>query len=503
MPSVEHCDIAPGVTLPRILNGLWQVADLERDGRQINLDHAASAMQPYVDAGLTGFDMADHYGSAEDIAGIFGSRGDRQRVQWCTKWVPQPGPLTRDDVRAAVQRSLKRLRTERVDLMQFHAWYFADPAWLDALFYLQELRDEGLIGALGVTNFDTAHLRIALTSGIRLVSNQVSHSLIDQRAAGRMAALCAEHGVRILAYGTVCGGFLSRRWLDAPEPSWERLDTWSQMKYGRFIRAAGGWHQLQQVLRTLDGIANRHQVSMTNVASRYMLDQPHVAAIIVGVRLGVSEHTAENLRVFSFTLSDADRAEIRATLAALSAVPGDCGDEYRRPPFLTASGDLSHHLSTFPAPFPVRADASGRQRVLSGTSWETTYGYARALRTGNRILVSGTTASHGDRLIGGHDASAQMHFVLDKIEGAIRSLGGQLEDIVRTRVMVSALRDWEAVAQAHGDRLGSVQPANTLVQTTLVGDDFLVEVEAEAEVSVAAGDGRQAAPLLDEPPQSG
>lgn len=480
--AIERRELAPGVTIPRVLNGLWQVADLERDGRQLNLEAAATAMQPYVDAGLTGFDMADHYGSAEDIAGIFASRGDRQRVQLCTKWVPQPGPVTRQEVRAAVQRSLHRLRTDRVDLMQFHAWYFADPSWLDALFYLQELRDEGLIGALGVTNFDTAHLRVALASGVRIVSNQVSYSLIDQRAAGRMATLCAEHGVHLLAYGTVCGGFLSSRWLGAVEPAWDRLDTWSQMKYGRFIRAAGGWEQLQHVLRTLDPIARRHGVSITNVAGRYMLDQPRVAAIIIGARLGASEHTADNLRLFAFTLTNAERAEIQGALAMLTAVPGDCGDEYRKPPFLTASGDLSHHLEAFPPPFPVRSDAAGRSRVLSGTSWETQYGYSRAVRTGSRILVSGTTASHGDRLIGGTDAAAQMHFVIDKVEGAVRSLGGRLDDIVRTRVMVSELRYWEAVAQAHGERFASVQPANTLVQSTLVGDEFLVEVEAEAEV---------------------
>jgi enamine deaminase RidA (YjgF/YER057c/UK114 family) len=303
-----------------------------------------------------------------------------------------------------------------------------------------------------------------------------------------MTTLCQEHGVRILAYGTVCGGFLSRRWLNAPEPNWDALDTWSQMKYGRFIRASGGWSQLQHVLHTLDGIATRLGVSMTNVAGRYMLDQPQVAAVIVGARLGVSEHIADNLRLFSFTMTDSDRGELRAALAALSLVPGDCGDEYRRPPFLTASGDLSHHLDQFPPPFPVRRDESGRARVLSGTTWESTYGYSRAVRTGHRILVSGTTASHGDRLIGGTDPAAQMHFVLDKIEGAIRSLGGRMEDIVRTRVMVSELRHWEPVARAHGERLGAIQPANTLVQTTLVGDEFLVEVEAEAEVPAHGSD---------------
>ena len=81
-----------------------------------------------------------------------------------------------------------------------------------------------------------------------MVSNQVSFSLLDQRAAGALAPYCAAHGVRLLAYGTVAGGWLTERWLGQPEPDWERTGTWSQMKYGRFIRVAGGWDALQRVL---------------------------------------------------------------------------------------------------------------------------------------------------------------------------------------------------------------------------------------------------------------
>ncbi len=323
---------------------------------------------------------------------------------------------------------------------------------------------------------------MALASGIQVVSNQISYSLIDLRASGRMAAVCREYGVCILAYGTVAGGFLSERWLDKPEPYWNALTSWSEMKYGRFIRAAGGWERLQVVLRALRVIATRHGVSMTNVASRFMLDQPAVGGIIIGARLGLSENVADNLRIFALRLTDNDRADMEVALASLTPIPGDCGDEYRTPPYLTASGDLSHHLVDFPAPYIVRTDDRDRRRVFSGTSWETTFGYARAIQVGNRILVSGTTASHGDRLIGGSNPTAQAHFVFDKIEGALESLGGALRDIVRTRVFVSQVRHWEAVAAVHGERLGHVQPANTLVQALLLGEQFLVEIEAEAVV---------------------
>jgi len=483
---VERRELAPGFSISRVLTGLWQVADLERGGRTIDLDATARAMAPYADAGFSTFDMADHYGSAEVVAGIFRATvAPGTQVQLLTKWVPKPGPVSRAEVRAAVERALERLQGRTIDLMQFHAWTFADPRWLDALFFLDELRREGLIRHLGLTNFDTAHLRIALASGIPVVSNQVSFSLVDRRAAGAMTALCQSGGVQLLAYGTVQGGFLSERWLGAPEPEWEGLETWSQMKYGRFIRAAGGWATLQRLLGVLQRVAGRHDVSIANVASRWVLEQPAVAGVIIGARLGASAHVHDNRRLFSFTLSAQDHAEIAGATGDMPMIPGDCGDEYRKPPFLTASGDLSHHLEDFPSPFLVTQGSDGRRTCLSGTSWERAFGYSRAVRRGNRIVVSGTTASHGDQLIGGSDPAAQAHFVIDKIEGALRSLGGRLEDVVRTRVYVSRMEHWEAVARAHGERFRDILPANTLVRAELVGDEFLVEMEAEAIVGDA------------------
>ena len=485
-PSIPRHALAPGFTISRVLTGLWQVADLERDGRSLDHGVAADAMGAYATAGFTTFDMADHYGSAELIAGRFaGGAAPRDDVQLLTKWVPEPGPLTRADVRTAVERALDRLQRARVDLMQFHAWNYADPAWLDAMFYLDELRQEGLIAHLGLTNTDTAHLRMLRATGIPVVSNQVCWSLIDRRPRQRLAPYALQHGVSILAYGTVAGGFLSDRWLDRAEPDWQALDTWSQMKYGRFVRTAGGWEALQRVLRAARQVADRHGVSIANVACRYVLEQPAVGGIIIGARLGSSEHITDTQRLFEFALSEQDHAELEAAVATLDPLPGEPGDEYRVPPFLTASGDLSHHVASFPAPYPVRVDANGRRRVLSGTVWERDAGYARAVRVGDQITVSGTTATHGSRCIGGHDPAAQAHFVIDKIAGALQALGARLEDVVRTRIFVSNIAHWEPVARAHGERFGHIQPANTLVQAPLVGEEYLVEIEADAVVTNA------------------
>ena len=479
---MERIEIAAGLTISRVVTGLWQVADMERDERTLDRQQAISAMAAYVEGGQTSFDMADHYGSSEELAGgLVAQRGGAHGIELLTKWVPKPGPVTREGVREAIELSLDRMGTDVIDLLQFHAWSYPDPGYLDCLFYLEELRSEGLVRHLGLTNFDTAHLRLVVESGIAIATNQVSFSLLDQRARNGMLDLCRENGVHLLAYGTLAGGFLTDRYLGAPAPDRTTLETWSQMKYARFLDQAGGWEALQRLLSTLEGVARRHDVSIANVACRYVLEQPGVGALLIGSRLGISEHIDENSRLFEFELSRESREEIERSLAELDPIPGDCGDEYRRPPFLTASGDLSHHFEEMPAPYAVREDGR-RLKAESGTIWEELAGFSRAVRDGRRISVSGTTATHGDRVIGGDDPAAQTHFVIDKLEGAIVSLGGRLEDVIRTRIYVPAKSDWEAVSRAHGARFAEIRPANTLIRAELVGDEYLVEIEADALV---------------------
>ncbi len=121
-----------------------------------------------------------------------------------------------------------------------------------------------------------------------------------------------------------------------------------------------------------------------------------------------------------------------------------------------------------------------RRAVGSGAVWEELAGYARAVRVGNQIWVAGTVASGEDGPVGIGDPAAQVHFIVDKIEAALVQLGGQLSDVVRTRMFVSDMSHWEAVARAHGARFGHIRPATTLVEARLIGPDYLVEIEAEA-----------------------
>jgi enamine deaminase RidA (YjgF/YER057c/UK114 family) len=131
-----------------------------------------------------------------------------------------------------------------------------------------------------------------------------------------------------------------------------------------------------------------------------------------------------------------------------------------------------------------RADTK-RRTVGSGVSWEEEYGYSRAVRVGDHIYVSGTTATGPDGPVAAGDPAGQARYALDKIEKAIRELGGSLGDVVRTRIYIARMADWEEVAKAHGERFGKIRPANTLIRADLVGEEYLVEIEAEAVVGTA------------------
>jgi len=482
-PGPERIEIAPGMEICRVLTGLWQVADMERDGTEIDPDAGADALQSYVDAGFDTFDMADHYGSAEILTGRLLSRGADPKPRAFTKWVPTPGPLDAATIRAGVQARLDRLGTSCVDLLQFHGWDYLDDTLLESLHALAHLRDEGLIAELGVTNFDAAHFNLALSDGVPLRTNQISFSLIDRRAAGEMAKVCAKHGAHVLAYGTLCGGFLSDRWVDQPEPA--EIADWSKMKYKRFIDAAGGWDALQATLRAAKTVATKHGVSVSNVATRWVLDQPHVAGVIIGARLGENMHADDNLGLFSFTLDEEDRAILEESFEATQPIPGDCGDEYRKPPFLTASGDLSHHLSEMPPPQTAHA-VPGRPeetRVLTGSKWEDIAGYCRARRIGDRILVAGTTAVSGhSRAVAPDDAGAQTVYILDRIIAAIEALGGRAEDVVRTRVYITDEADVVDISEAHGRVFRDIKPVNTLYRIAGLIGAHKVEVDVEAIV---------------------
>ncbi|MGC2755291.1 aldo/keto reductase, partial [Candidatus Binatus sp.] len=180
LPISSRFQFAPDLSISRILNGMWQVSGAHG---HIDPQRAVAEMFAYHDAGFTSWDLADHYGPAEDFIGEFRRefvmRHSAQRlseIQAFTKWVPRPGRVTRRMVDDAIGRSLSRMDVECLDLLQFHWWDYADRSYLDALKHLADVQHEGKIRHLALTNFDTERLRIITDAGIRIVSNQVQYS---------------------------------------------------------------------------------------------------------------------------------------------------------------------------------------------------------------------------------------------------------------------------------------------------------------------------------------
>ncbi|NCQ97031.1 MAG: aldo/keto reductase [Microcystis wesenbergii Mw_QC_S_20081001_S30D] len=337
MSESRRLQFTPDLEICRILNGMWQVSGAHGS---IAPQKAISSMFSYLDAGFTTWDLADHYGPAEDFIGEFRRQLVAQRgidalnnLQAFTKWVPRPGKMTKEIVVKNIAISLRRMDVDSLDLLQFHWWDYRDKNYLDALYFLGELQQEGKIKHLALTNFDTEHLKIILSAGIKIVSNQVQFSLIDRRPLVKMAQFCQEHNIYLLAYGTLAGGLLGAKYLGHPEPNAMSLNTASLRKYKNMINAWGNWQLFQELLTVLKAIADSYHVTIPNVAVRYVLEQKAVAGAIIGVRLGVAEHIQENARIFDFQLSPQDYQKIDHVLQKsrdLLQLIGDCGDEYRR-----------------------------------------------------------------------------------------------------------------------------------------------------------------------------
>jgi aryl-alcohol dehydrogenase-like predicted oxidoreductase len=326
----------PDLTICRVLSGMWQVSG--GHGR-IDPARAVAAMFAYHDAGFTTWDLADHYGPAEDLVGAFrrefAARHGEARlgeIQAFTKWVPSPGAMTRRVVEEAIAVSRRRMGVDRLDLLQFHWWDYDDRRYLDALKHLADLRDAGQLRHVALTNFDTERLAAIVDNGISIVSNQVQYSLVDRRPAAKMAAFCAAHGITLLTYGTLLGGLLSEHWIGRAEPSRGDLATVSQRKYKNMIDAWGGWTLFQELLAALKLIADKHRTGIAAIGARAILDRSAVAGVIVGARLGIAEHIAANARIFDLALDAGDLARLAPILARgrdLMQMIGDCGDEYR------------------------------------------------------------------------------------------------------------------------------------------------------------------------------
>lgn len=328
-----YSQFGPDLKICKILNGMWQVSGSHGF---IDFNSAIDDMLSYHKSGFTTWDLADIYGPAEDFVGEFLRRLDldsnSSKPQAFTKFVPSPAKMSKQFVQQAIDVSRRRMGVESIDLIQFHWWDYSFNAYHDALIHLQSLKDDGKIRNIGLTNFDTEHMEIITDWDIELISNQIQYSIIDQRPSVKMEKFCLDNNISLLTYGTILGGLLSKKYLGVDEPSPDQLDTASLQKYKHMIDAWGGWELFQELLHVCNDIAKKHDVSIANVATRFVLEKPAVSGVIIGTRLGVSNHMEDNSRVFDFSLDSDDYEKISLVTeksSDLFSLIGDCGSEYR------------------------------------------------------------------------------------------------------------------------------------------------------------------------------
>ncbi len=205
-------------------------------------------------------------------------------------------------------------------MVQFHFWDYNVPRYVETALYLVEMQKTGKIRRIGVTNFDVPRPKELIDAGVPIVSNQVQYSILDQRPEHGMVKFCQQHGIKLLCYGTVAGGFLSERYLGVKEPK-EPLENRSLIKYKLIIDDFGGWVLFQKLLTVLAKIAKKHGVSITNVATRYILDKPQIAGVIIGARN--ASHIQDNLKTFGFEFDKEDRALLANILSKAKKLTGD------------------------------------------------------------------------------------------------------------------------------------------------------------------------------------
>jgi aryl-alcohol dehydrogenase-like predicted oxidoreductase len=321
----ETFDLAPGYAISRVIRGGWQLAG---DHGAVARDQVSGDLATYYDAGITTFDCADIYTGVEELIGDFRADMLNRRgadalaaLRVHTKFVPDLELLptiTGADVRRIIDRSLQRLRMERLDLVQFHWWDYDQPRYVEAALQLKELQVEGKIAHVSGTNFDAAHVAEIAAAGMPFTTMQVQYSLLDRRPAGAFSDVCAAQGTKLLCYGALAGGFLTDAWLGKPDPV--TLTNRSLIKYRLIIDEFGGWDLFQTLLQTLRRIADRHATTIAAVAARHVLDRPLVAAVIVGA--SHPRHLPDTLRIGTTSLDADDNAEIAAVLAQAEGPTG-------------------------------------------------------------------------------------------------------------------------------------------------------------------------------------
>lgn len=305
-----------------IIRGCWQLA---ADHSQQN-----ATILPIVNAienGFTTFDCGDIYLGVEELLGKASKANPQIKLRIHTKFVPDIDCLQQIDssyVESIIDRSLKRLQVECIDLVQFHWWDWEVKNYLFVMDILSELRLKGKIAEIGLTNVNSKYLE-EFTERFDVASLQTQVSLFDKRIERGIGALCHKKKIKVFAYGTLLGGFLSEKWLMKQEPHLNLLENRSLVKYKLLIDAACGWKEFQRRLLILNDFATKYHSDIASIAIAAQLQSGQISAAIVG--LSPHNYLAQNHTLATLPLLDAK--DLQKLIIWTCNLQGDAYDEER------------------------------------------------------------------------------------------------------------------------------------------------------------------------------
>ncbi len=287
-----------------------------------------STMSSYISHGITTMDTADIYGPSESYVGKV-SKSDPNAVV-CTKFCcfRNLESISRAEVRARIigQRDKLMPPGKPLDLVAFFWADYGVKRYSDVALWLAELRAEGLIREIGITNFDLKRTKEMVDAGVPIVSSQVQCSALDRRPIqSGNADYCKDNGIKLISFGAVGAGILSSKYLGKPAP--QNAETVSQRMYGGTAKRFGDWGLVQELLVAMDAVAVEvckrcPGVTIANVAQRYELQtDPTGGAVLIGVRN--LDHIEENLRTHHFKLTEGEVDSIEKIVAKRKGPVGD------------------------------------------------------------------------------------------------------------------------------------------------------------------------------------
>ena len=350
----------PMSTFSSSMVGCWQLSSGHHSNDHPTIEELHQRLDDNLTRGMTTLDMGDIYTGVEEsvgryVAGRSKNEGELMNVEIHTKLVPDLNLLAQwsnHRTQHIVRRSVNRLRKfKTLDLVQFHWWDWIVGDHVEAYRTLCSLTSahymeyEGmtmlvdpLVKSVGVTNYDAKHLSELLSAGLSVESNQIQYSLLDRRVEATMVDVCDQHGVRLLCYGTLAGGFLSDRWLGKEDPVASEvpldaaslstcLTNRSLIKYYLVLREFGGWTLFQELLLVLRRVADRHgEEYIATVAQAWILSRRRVAGVILGLS-GNQKHLSCAVRAHNLA-HELDEEDFNAINVILTQSQGPKGPFY-------------------------------------------------------------------------------------------------------------------------------------------------------------------------------